>query len=70
MIAHVRTSSLPVNLIALAVYDYSLTLNREIDYIWLSKWNLIKVTFMVQRYLPFLDLILLGITCALRSPTF
>jgi hypothetical protein len=66
--SHLRAFSspltLPVNLIALVIYDYGLTLNREIDYIWLSKWSLIKVTFLVQRYLPFLDLILLGAICA------
>jgi hypothetical protein len=62
--------SLPANLMALVIYDYALTLNREIDYIWLSKWSMIKVTFLVQRYLPFLDLILLGILCAFHDPAF
>jgi hypothetical protein len=47
--------------IALVVYDYSLTLAREVDLIWFSRWNVIKVTFLVQRYLPFLDAILLSI---------
>jgi hypothetical protein len=62
--------SLPVSLMALVIYDYALTLNREIDYIWLSKWSMIKVTFLVQRYLPFLDLILLGILCAFYDTAF
>jgi hypothetical protein len=67
---YVFSSRLSVNLIVLVIYDYALTLNREIDYVWPSKWNLIKATFLVQRYLPFLDLILFRIICTLHSSAF
>ena len=50
--------------VALVVYDYSLTLSREVDLIWFSRWNVIKVTFLLQRYLPFLDVILFSISSA------
>jgi hypothetical protein len=35
---------------------------RKTDLIWFSRWNVIKVTFLLQRYLAFLDAILLSIT--------
>jgi hypothetical protein len=68
IITRFHLASVSVNLIALVIYDYALTLNREIDYIWLSKWNLIKATFLAQRYLPFLDLILFRIICTFHNP--
>jgi hypothetical protein len=52
--------------VAVIVYDYALTLSREIDLIWSSRWNVIKITFLLQRYLPFLDAILLSIIGLLR----
>lgn len=39
----------------LLVYDYILTVPREIDYIWSSKWSVIKIMFLITRYLPFSD---------------
>jgi hypothetical protein len=57
-------SSFAVIIITLVVYDYMLTLTREIDYVWFSQWNIIKITFLVQRYLPFLDVIMISVFCA------
>ncbi|KAH9485510.1 hypothetical protein JR316_0002418 [Psilocybe cubensis] len=37
------------------LYDYLLTLSMEIDLIWRSPWNVIKIIFIIQRYLPFID---------------
>jgi hypothetical protein len=54
-------SSFTAICVALVVYDYSLTLSMEIDLIWSSRWNVIKVAFLLQRYLPFLDAILLSV---------
>ncbi|KAF9556699.1 hypothetical protein CPC08DRAFT_820322 [Agrocybe pediades] len=31
-------------------YDYALTIDREIDLIWRSKWSLPKVLFLLTRY--------------------
>ncbi|KAJ8078472.1 hypothetical protein PM082_012754 [Marasmius tenuissimus] len=39
----------------LFVYDYLLTLDLEIEHIWKAKWSLVKVIYIIQRYLPFLD---------------
>jgi len=41
--------------IALAVYDYSLTVDDEIDLIWKRPKNLTAVLFCLTRYLPFID---------------
>ncbi|EDR03422.1 uncharacterized protein LACBIDRAFT_295242 [Laccaria bicolor S238N-H82] len=40
---------------ALYIYDYFLTLDLEVELVWPSKWGAMKVLFLVQRYLPFLD---------------
>ncbi|OJA17249.1 hypothetical protein AZE42_12567, partial [Rhizopogon vesiculosus] len=32
------------------VYDYFLTLDDEISYIWNSPWTVVKVLFLVNRY--------------------
>ncbi|ESK86887.1 hypothetical protein Moror_3404 [Moniliophthora roreri MCA 2997] len=39
----------------LLVYDLSLSFNLELRHIWASKWSLVKVLYIVQRYLPFFD---------------
>ncbi|TFK70879.1 hypothetical protein BDN72DRAFT_500226 [Pluteus cervinus] len=41
--------------ITIFIYDYLLTVEREITLIWPSKWSFLKVAFLVQRYLPFFD---------------
>ncbi|EDR00568.1 uncharacterized protein LACBIDRAFT_313218 [Laccaria bicolor S238N-H82] len=44
-----------VSAAAMLVYDYFLTLGMEVDLVWLSAWGPMKVLFIVQRYLPFID---------------
>ncbi|PPQ74693.1 hypothetical protein CVT26_007603 [Gymnopilus dilepis] len=46
---------------ALYVWDYCLTFGMEVDLVWSSRWNIIKVLFLVQRYLPFIDTCILTI---------
>ncbi|EJD00614.1 uncharacterized protein FOMMEDRAFT_30591 [Fomitiporia mediterranea MF3/22] len=41
------------------VYDYFLTLDEETFLIWPSRWGVPKVLFFLNRYFPFVDLILL-----------
>ncbi|TFK62651.1 hypothetical protein BDN72DRAFT_382160 [Pluteus cervinus] len=41
---------------ALYLYDLLLTLGLEVDLLWPSKWTLIKVVYLLQRYLPLIDL--------------
>ncbi|KAF8994891.1 hypothetical protein BDQ17DRAFT_1251259, partial [Cyathus striatus] len=38
------------------LFDYFLTLGSEIDLIWPSPWNTVKVLFFLARYTPFIDL--------------
>ena len=37
------------------VWDYLLTFQLERELVWTSKWNFIKILFLVQRYLPLFD---------------
>ncbi|KIJ62316.1 hypothetical protein HYDPIDRAFT_114823 [Hydnomerulius pinastri MD-312] len=37
------------------VYDYPLTFGREVELVWKSPRNTIKVVFLISRYLPFFD---------------
>jgi len=45
--------------IMLLVYDYMLTLDSELLLIWSSRWNLVKALFLLVRYMPFIDMVLL-----------
>ncbi|KAJ7584803.1 hypothetical protein C8J56DRAFT_949074 [Mycena floridula] len=40
---------------AVFLYDYTLTLEREISLIWGSEWTFMRVLYTLQRYLPFVD---------------
>jgi hypothetical protein len=46
--------------LAVFIYDYFLTFTREVELVWLSQWNIIKVMFLTQRYLPIVDVVLLS----------
>lgn len=37
------------------IWDYLLTLKREILLVWPSNWGTVKVLFLINRYLPFFD---------------
>ncbi|KIJ97951.1 hypothetical protein K443DRAFT_681150 [Laccaria amethystina LaAM-08-1] len=43
----------------LLVYDCSLTLGMEFEFVWSSPWSFMKVLYIAQRYLPFCDAICL-----------
>ncbi|KAF8463037.1 hypothetical protein JB92DRAFT_3150336 [Gautieria morchelliformis] len=40
------------------VYDYFLTLDREVFFVWGSKWSAGKIVFLVNRYCPIVDTML------------
>ncbi|PFH45658.1 hypothetical protein AMATHDRAFT_8852 [Amanita thiersii Skay4041] len=46
-----------VSAAAILVYDYLLTIRMEIEYVWKAKWTLIKITYVIMRYMPFLSVI-------------
>lgn len=50
-----QISLLLVSSVALLLYDYALTLSLEVDLVWRAPWNLLKLFYIVQRYLPFFD---------------
>lgn len=37
---------------AFLIYDIITTLDREIRFVWLSKWGYSKAVFLVNRYIP------------------
>ncbi|KAJ3506497.1 hypothetical protein NLJ89_g6839 [Agrocybe chaxingu] len=37
------------------VWDYFITMGMEIEHVWPGKWTALKVLYLVQRYLPFID---------------
>jgi len=42
-------------------WDYILTFEMEVYFIWKSKWNFMKGLYFFQRYLPFTQLIWLAL---------
>ncbi|ESK97700.1 hypothetical protein Moror_17407 [Moniliophthora roreri MCA 2997] len=44
---------------ALVAYDYIITLPDEIELVWSARWNLTKVLYLLQRYMPFVDTVAL-----------
>ncbi|EDR02609.1 uncharacterized protein LACBIDRAFT_332210 [Laccaria bicolor S238N-H82] len=46
----------------LLVYDCSLTLGMEIEFVWSSPWGFVNMVYIIQRYLPFCDAIFLCLT--------
>ncbi|GJE99927.1 hypothetical protein PsYK624_162030 [Phanerochaete sordida] len=44
--------------VALPVYDYILTFDREIELVWAADWNLTKLLFFIARYSVFADVTL------------
>ncbi|KAF8148279.1 hypothetical protein B0H34DRAFT_269153 [Crassisporium funariophilum] len=43
------------------LWDYLITIGMEVELIWSSQWSIIKVIYIVQRYLPFIDTIWLTV---------
>ncbi|THU96296.1 hypothetical protein K435DRAFT_664758 [Dendrothele bispora CBS 962.96] len=41
------------------LYDYFLTIGREVELVWFSDWNAVKVLYLIQRYFAFVDVIIL-----------
>ncbi|OCH87889.1 hypothetical protein OBBRIDRAFT_128728 [Obba rivulosa] len=41
--------------LAAAIYDYFLTMGDEVSLVWPSRWSLMKVLFLLNRYLVFVD---------------
>ncbi|KAF9260245.1 hypothetical protein L218DRAFT_872841, partial [Marasmius fiardii PR-910] len=40
----------------LLVYDVIISLQAEIEYIWMSSWSFVTFLYILQRYLPFFDI--------------
>ncbi|KAF8887424.1 hypothetical protein CPB85DRAFT_1441729 [Mucidula mucida] len=43
---------------ALLVHEYILTFEQEVTLIWPSAWNITKILYLLTRYLPFVDAVL------------
>ncbi|KDR82178.1 hypothetical protein GALMADRAFT_264430 [Galerina marginata CBS 339.88] len=59
--AEERLRSFSVAASTLLVWDILLTLDKEVDMVWKADWNLMKVLYLFQRYLPIVDTIFLNL---------
>ncbi|KAJ3517663.1 hypothetical protein NLJ89_g360 [Agrocybe chaxingu] len=37
------------------LWDYLITIGMEVEYVWTGRWSTMKVLYLIQRYLPFID---------------
>ncbi|CAA7269731.1 unnamed protein product [Cyclocybe aegerita] len=42
------------------LWDYLLTLGLEVEHIWAGRWTVVKAIFLIQRYIPFFDIMWFG----------
>ncbi|PFH49732.1 hypothetical protein AMATHDRAFT_4665 [Amanita thiersii Skay4041] len=47
--------------IALQVYDYFLTLQLEVRWMWNTIWTPVKVSYFLMRYLPFVTMTMISV---------
>ncbi|KAF9007417.1 hypothetical protein BDQ17DRAFT_214848, partial [Cyathus striatus] len=43
-----------ITLLTYSYYDYCTTLSAEVSLIWSSRWNMIKILFIIVCYYPFI----------------
>ncbi|KAJ8583829.1 hypothetical protein M405DRAFT_866718 [Rhizopogon salebrosus TDB-379] len=43
-----------VGAMAVAIYDYCLTIAAEVKLVWGQRWTVIRVIFTLARYVPFI----------------
>jgi len=48
---------LAVAMFAMSMYEYALTLEKEIKYFWSGSWSISRVLFLVSRYFPLIVII-------------
>lgn len=44
-----------VGSVAMFLYDYMITFGMEVDLVWSSRWGFMKMAYLSQRYMPFID---------------
>ncbi|KAJ3495110.1 hypothetical protein NLJ89_g10680 [Agrocybe chaxingu] len=49
------------------LWDYLLTVGMEVEHIWPGRWTVVKVIFLIQRYVPFLDIMWFGMHVSFGS---
>jgi hypothetical protein len=60
-----------VGCISMFYYDFFITFCPEIRLIWDSPWTMTKILFLVQRYLPFVDVALMLVASKIQfHPSF
>ncbi|KAF8348525.1 hypothetical protein F5887DRAFT_950459 [Amanita rubescens] len=42
--------------LSMLVYDYLLTFDLEVNYVWGSRWTFVKLLYLVVRYMPFVTM--------------
>ncbi|KAI0770755.1 hypothetical protein BC629DRAFT_772988 [Irpex lacteus] len=49
--------------ISLIVFDWLLLFSDEVQYVWHKRWHFVDYLYLISRYLPFLDTVLIFIKC-------
>ncbi|KAJ3510645.1 hypothetical protein NLJ89_g4555 [Agrocybe chaxingu] len=49
------------------LWDYLLTVGMEVEHIWPGRWTVVKVIFLIQRYVPFFDIMWFGMHVSFGS---
>jgi len=44
-----------LSMLTILVHEWLILLNREVEYIWKSKWTISKIIYIITRYGPFID---------------
>ncbi|KAF9443562.1 hypothetical protein P691DRAFT_778801 [Macrolepiota fuliginosa MF-IS2] len=50
-----NVNSLTVAAMVVMIFDWLLTFEMEVSYIWQAPWNMMKVLYLFSRYLAFID---------------
>lgn len=51
-----------VSAVALLYYDWFLTIDQEVEFIWKQEWGMGKILYILNRFIPLLDLLILALS--------
>ncbi|KAF8996796.1 hypothetical protein BDQ17DRAFT_1249420, partial [Cyathus striatus] len=51
------------------LYEYFITLDLEVKFVWNAPWTFIKIIYIMTRYLPFVEISLMSLR-SLYHPMF
>jgi len=54
---------------SLMVYEWMITLDEEVKYFWTGRWDVSRILFLMNRYLPLLIMVMSLICFSVQDPT-